>query len=198
MSICTKDKSVALARLNNEMMASCQCKLRYVAKNVVPGVGNADADILFIGEAPGKKEDEMGIPFVGASGKLLDELLMTIGLSRGDIYITNVVKYRPPNNRDPLPEEVALCWPWLYAQVKTIHPKLIVLLGRHALERFSHGRHISVEHGKVISCTIPNFDAYTFFALYHPAAALYNGSLRKILFSDFQRIPIVLSLLKEK
>ncbi len=122
-------KEHELAELNRTMAASCLCELRKTALNVVPGIGSADARLLFIGEAPGKKEDETGEPFVGAAGKFLNEMLASIGLNREDIYITNVVKYRPPNNRDPLPEEVAACWPWLRAQVELIAPKSLFFWG---------------------------------------------------------------------
>ena len=192
-------KEHELAELNRMMAASCLCELRKTALNVVPGIGSADARLLFIGEAPGKKEDETGEPFVGAAGKFLNEMLASIGLNREDIYITNVVKYRPPNNRDPLPEEVVACWPWLRAQVELIAPKIIVLLGRHALERFVPGKRISVEHGKAFRRTVPDLGTYVFFALYHPAAALYNGSMRETLMKDFAKIPKILEMLgKEK
>lgn len=188
-------KEHELAELNRMMAASCLCELRKTALNVVPGIGSADARLLFIGEAPGKKEDETGEPFVGAAGKFLNEMLASIGLNREDIYITNVVKYRPPNNRDPLPEEVAACWPWLRAQVELIAPKIIVLLGRHALERFVPGKRISVEHGKAFRRTVPDLGTYVFFALYHPAAALYNGSMRETLMKDFAKMPKILEML---
>lgn len=192
-------KEHELAELNRMMAASCLCELRKTALNVVPGIGSADARLLFIGEAPGKKEDETGEPFVGAAGKFLNEMLASIGLNREDIYITNVVKYRPPNNRDPLPEEVVACWPWLRAQVELIAPKIIVLLGRHALERFVPGKRISVEHGKAFRRTVPDLGTYVFFALYHPAAALYNGSMRETLMKDFAKMPKILEMLgKEK
>lgn len=190
-----EEKEDELAKLNSAMAAACSCELRHSAKNVVPGVGSADADILFIGEAPGKKEDETGEPFVGAAGKFLNEMLESVGLSRSDIYITNVVKYRPPNNRDPLPEEVAACWPWLRAQVELIDPKIIILLGRHALDRFVPGKRISSEHGKAFRRNVPNLGTYVFYALYHPAAALYNGSMRETLMKDFHRIPKILELM---
>lgn len=190
-----EEKEAALAKLNSDMAAACLCELRHSAKNVVPGIGSADADILFIGEAPGKKEDETGEPFVGAAGKFLNEMLGSVGLSRDDIYITNVVKYRPPNNRDPLPEEVTACWPWLRAQVELIDPKIIILLGRHALERFVPGKRISVEHGKAFRRNVPNLGTYVFYALYHPAAALYNGSMRETLMKDFAKIPKILEML---
>ncbi|MFZ1735403.1 MAG: uracil-DNA glycosylase, partial [Candidatus Moraniibacteriota bacterium] len=132
------------------------------------------------------------------AGKFLNEMLASIGLNRDDIYITNVVKYRPPNNRDPLPEEVAACWSWLRAQVELIDPEIIILLGRHALERFVPGKRISVEHGKAFRRAVPELGTYVFFALYHPAAALYNGSMRETLMKDFAKIPKVLEMLTKE
>lgn len=193
-----EEKESALEILNRTMASTCACELKKIALHVVPGVGSATARLLFVGEAPGKKEDETGEPFVGAAGKFLNEMLASIGLNRNDIYITNVVKYRPPNNRDPLPEEVTACWPWLRAQVELINPEIIILLGRHALERFVPGKHISVEHGKAFRRTVPNLGTYVFFALYHPAAALYNGSMRETLMKDFQKIPKILRVLEKE
>ena len=190
-----EEKEDTLTGLNRAMAETCTCALKETALHVVPGIGNADARIVFVGEAPGKKEDETGEPFVGAAGKFLNEMLASVGLNRDDIYITNVVKYRPPNNRDPLPEEVAACWSWLRAQIELIDPDIIILLGRHALERFVPGKRISVEHGKAFRRTVPDLGTYVFFALYHPAAALYNGSMRETLMKDFAKIPKILELL---
>ena len=192
------DKNKKLEELNKNMHALCACELKKTATNVVPGKGNADAKIMFIGEAPGKKEDELGEPFVGAAGKFLSELLTTIKLSREDIYITNIVKYRPPNNRDPLPEEVEDCWLWLQEQVKLIDPVLIIPLGRHALERFVPGRKISQDHGKAFRRELDGVGKRVFYALYHPAAALYNGSLRDVLFEDFARIPKIIKKIEQE
>ena len=191
------NKEKTLEKLNHTMHELCACELKKTALNVVPGKGSARADIMFIGEAPGKKEDEMGEPFVGAAGKFLSELLATIDLKREDIYITNVVKYRPPNNRDPLPEEVADCWMWLQEQVKLIDPVLIVPLGRHALERFVPGRKISEDHGKAFRRTVNGLGERVYYALYHPAAALYNGGLRQTLFDDFKNIPKIIAQIKK-
>lgn len=185
-------KQKLLQELNQKMAKECRCSLKKQALNVVPGEGSASADILFIGEAPGKKEDEQGKPFIGAAGKFLSEMLASIGLSREDIYITNVVKYRPPENRDPLPDEVVDCWPWLEAQIRLITPKLIVPLGRHAMERFLKGKKISEVHGQLFEIEMPNIGKRNFYTLYHPAAALYNGSMRKVLLEDFSRIPKLL------
>ena len=188
----TKEK--LLADLNVRMEESCTCTLRETASRAVPGDGSADADILFIGEAPGKKEDETGVPFVGAAGKFLSEMLASIQLRREDIYITNVVKYRPPENRDPSPEEIAACAPWLAGQVSLIDPKIIVTLGRHALNRFLPDAKISEVHGQSFRLELPGLGMRVFYVLYHPAAALYNGGMRDTLKQDFLRIP---SLLEE-
>jgi DNA polymerase len=191
-------KQKLLEELNQKMAQECKCALKATVLNVVPGEGSADGDILFIGEAPGKKEDEQGKPFIGAAGKFLSEMLASIGLSREDIYITNVVKYRPPENRDPLPDEVADCWPWLEAQIQLINPKLIVPLGRHAMERFLKSKKISEVHGQLFEIELPNLGKRNFYTLYHPAAALYNGSMRKVLLEDFSRIPAILEVIKKR
>src|SRR3989344_199999 len=192
------NKKERLAQANAKGMDMCTCTLRDGATHAVPGEGSADATILFIGEAPGKEEDKQGRPFVGAAGKFLAEMLAAIGLAREDVYITNVVKYRPPDNRDPLPEEVAACWPWLEEQVKIIDPTVIVLLGRHAMERFLPNQKISKIHGTALRRTIPGLGTRIFYALYHPAAALYQGSLRDVLMKDFKRIPKVLEAAKKQ
>ena len=155
------------------------------------GEGNVDADIVFIGEAPGKKEDETGRPFVGAAGKFLDASLAAVGLSRADVYITNIVKYRPPNNRDPLPEEKAAFWPYLLRQIDIINPKIIVTLGRHSGGYFMPDLQISRDHGVLREVTLEG-KTYRVLPLYHPAAALYNGSMRQTLLNDFVRIPEIL------
>jgi len=186
-------KSEELAKLNEEMLKCQKCVLRSTCSQVVPGEGPADAEILFIGEGPGQKEDEQGRPFVGAAGKFLEEMLGHIGMTREDVYIANVVKCRPPGNRDPLPEEAEACWPWLLSQINLIHPKIIITLGRHSLERFLPAQKISLVHGKALRRNHPEIGTYVFYALYHPAAALYNGSMREVLIKDFRRIPKVLA-----
>jgi DNA polymerase len=153
---------------------------------------------LFIGEAPGEKEDQQGRPFVGAAGKFLEEMLGTIGYKRQDVFIANVLKCRPPANRDPMPEEVAVCWPWLEKQINEINPKLIVTLGRHAMERFLPGKKISQIHGTAVRREIPEIGKRVYYALYHPAAALYQGSLRKTLIEDFKKIPKVLEAIEKE
>ena len=146
---------------------------------MVPGEGNPDAEIMIVGEAPGASEDKQGRPFVGRAGKLLDELLAAAGLERSDVYITNVVKARPPGNRDPRADEVAHHMPWLEAQLALIQPSLVVPLGRHALAHFTDGAKISEVHGTEVTER-----GRTLFPLYHPAAALHNQSLRETLFED--------------
>jgi uracil-DNA glycosylase len=159
------------------------------ATQLVFGDGNAAADIVFIGEAPGKQEDLQGKPFVGAAGRFLNEMLEMIGLKREDVYITNIVKYRPPDNRDPFPEEKAAFLPYLLAQLDAIQPKMVVTLGRHSLNCFLPDLQISVVHGQP-----KRYKGRVFLPLFHPAAALYNGGMRQTLIDDFAKIPAILSL----
>jgi len=173
------------------------CELKKTATRPVFGSGSPQADIVFIGEAPGKKEDETGIPFVGSAGKFLDELLQSIGLDRDTIYITNIVKYRPPNNRDPLPSEKESCQKWLSAELDYIKPKLVICLGRHALSYFFPTAKISLVHGKLIPVTDPRLPVQHLLPLYHPASALYNGSLRTVLKKDFKKIPRIIKKLTQ-
>jgi len=154
--------------------------------------------LMFIGEAPGAEEDKQGRPFVGASGKFLSQMLETINLKREDVFIANVLKCRPPANRDPLPEEAASCWPWLLEQIKTIKPKLIVPLGRHAMERFLPNQKISQIHGTAVRRELEGVGKQVFYVLYHPAAALYQGNLREVLLSDFKKIPKVLKAIEKE
>ena len=171
-------------------------ELRESATQLVMGSGNLDADIVFIGEAPGKKEDEHGVPFIGASGKFLDKMLDSVNLQRDDIYITNIVKYRPPNNRDPTAEEKQIFLPYLMEQLQIIHPKVVVTLGRHSMECFLPGKHIGEVHGQAE--IIPLGDgSVTLVPLYHPAAALYNGKLRQTLLDDFGHIPEIVKQLSK-
>ncbi len=181
-----------LDKLNKYWKKNCKCKLKKTAIQAVFGNGNANGEIVFIGEAPGKKEDEEGKPFIGAAGKFLNEMLETIGKKREDIYITNIVKYRPPNNRDPEPKEKEDCNDWLIEELKVIKPKLIVFLGRHSMHRFFPREKIGDIHGKLIIKYIPELGDQAFLPLYHPAAALYNGSLRATLIKDFKKIPKII------
>jgi uracil-DNA glycosylase len=162
-------------------------ELKRQATQLVFGDGNAEADIVFIGEAPGKNEDEQGKPFVGAAGKFLSEMLEMVGLKRADIYITNIVKYRPPNNRDPLPAEKDEWLPYLQEQLDIIQPKLIVTLGRHSMDVLLPGLKISQVHGQP-----KRYKDHVYLPLFHPAAALYNGSMRQTLIDDFALIPTIL------
>ncbi len=187
-----------------------QIKADILTKNICPdlakqatqlvfGTGSPDAKIVFIGEAPGKNEDLKGEPFVGAAGKFLDEMLASVNLQRSDIYITNIVKYRPPNNRDPLPEEKQAFLPYLYAQLAAINPKVIVTLGRHSTNCFLPDMQISMIHGqpKRIKVAVGKKQLqWVILPLYHPAAALYNGGMRQILLDDFASIPAIITKLE--
>ncbi|MEQ1849880.1 MAG: uracil-DNA glycosylase [Candidatus Peribacteraceae bacterium] len=152
--------------------------------NAVLGEGDPHARVMFIGEAPGQKEDELKRPFVGAAGKFLDDLLLSINLKREDVYISNVVKYRPPENRDPTPKEKEQCMPWLMLEIALVRPRVIVPLGRHSLMHFFPEITISNAHGNAFPLT----DDITIFPIYHPAAALHNGNLRSSLQSDFRKL----------
>jgi uracil-DNA glycosylase len=167
------------------------CDLYRQATRAVPGEGPEDAEILFIGEAPGWHEDQQGRPFVGAAGQFLEQLLASISLKRDQVYITNVVKHRPPANRDPLPSEISACKPWLDSQLKLLHPKMIVTLGRYSMGMFFPGKVISKIHGQA-----QKRDNIIYFAMYHPAAALHQGSLRQEIQADMLKIPALLAELK--
>ena len=163
------------------------CTLSQKRTRTVPGEGNLAADIVFIGEGPGFHEDQQGRPFVGPAGRLLEELLASIGLKREDVYITNMVKCRPPNNRDPLQGEIEACRPYLNRQLEMIRPKVVVTLGRYSFSKFFPGEQIGKARG------VPRrWNGLTVYPTYHPAAALRNGSLRSTLEQDFSRLPSVL------
>jgi uracil-DNA glycosylase family 4 len=190
-------KQELLDQIKSDILDQNICaNLAETATNLVMGDGNVDADIVFIGEAPGKNEDEQGLPFVGAAGKFLNEMLASVGLDRQDVYITNIVKYRPPNNRDPLPDEKRDFWPFLIRQLMVIKPKIIVTLGRHSMEYFLPDMKISQVHGeaKRIPVKLPDgsTDQWVIVPLFHPAAALYNGGMRQTLLDDFQNVPVIL------
>ena len=187
------DKQSQLDQIKADIVKNNVCEdLAQSATNLVFGYGNPDADMVFVGEAPGKNEDIQGLPFVGAAGKFLDEMLASINLKRSQVYITNIVKYRPPNNRDPLPQEKSDFLPYLVKQLKVIDPLLIVTLGRHSMECFLPGLKISNIHGQP-----KRYKDRVYLPLFHPAAALYNGAMRQTLIDDFNKIPKILKLTRK-
>jgi len=181
----------ALTELCRQMASCHACGLAQQRTQVVPGEGADNAEVVFIGEAPGYHEDRLGRPFVGPAGAFLDELLAHAGMSRQGVYIANVVKCRPPANRDPLPGEILACKPWLDRQIEMIGPRVVVTLGRFSLARFVPNESISKVHGKA-----RQVGDLICFPMYHPAAALHQGSLRRTLEEDMQRLPDVLKELK--
>ena len=247
------DKAGLLDQIRADILKHNICPdLAQEATNLVMGDGDPNADVVFIGEAPGKNEDLKGLPFVGAAGKFLDEMLKSIDLKRDDVYITNIVKYRPPNNRDPLPDEKQAFWPFLLQQISVIQPSVIATLGRHSMEYFLPGKRISEIHGqpKRIRLILPQHtgsggngldaqqgadesrkESYKRYGdramesatklgakntsgvtskaskqagvsivilpLYHPAAALYDGSKRQTLIEDFASLPQIMKLINE-
>lgn len=186
------DNQAELDRVKQAILDENICSdLAAQATNLVMGDGNVNADIVFIGEAPGKNEDEQGLPFVGAAGKFLNEMLAAAGMDRSDVYITNIVKYRPPNNRDPLPEEKAAFWPYLLRQLQIIEPKAVITLGRHSGAYFIPDLRISRDHGYARRVTYREHE-FLVIPLYHPAAALYNGGMRQTLIDDFLKVPEII------
>jgi len=193
-----EDKQAQLDHVRADILEKNICpELAAQAHNLVMGDGNLNAEIVFIGEAPGKNEDEQGLPFVGAAGKFLNEMLSQAGMERSDVYITNIVKYRPPNNRDPLPEEKKAFWPYLLKQLQIIKPKVVITLGRHSMEYFIPDGRISAIHGQAKRIQFGD-DKLVIVPLYHPAAALYNGGLRQTLIDDFLNVPKVIELMKKE
>lgn len=186
------DKQGELDKVRQLIIDNAICpELAAQATNLVMGDGNVNADIVFIGEAPGKNEDEQGLPFVGAAGKFLNEMLAQANMTRGDVYITNIVKYRPPNNRDPLPEEKKAFWPYLLKQLQIIEPKVVITLGRHSMEYFLPDMKISQIHGQAKRIQFGD-SKLVVVPLYHPAAALYNGGMRQTLIDDFLLVPEII------
>lgn len=182
-----------LTELKTSLHDCQRCRLSSGRTQVVFGTGNPQADIMFVGEAPGFYEDRQGEPFVGAAGKLLTELLQSVGLSRSDIFIANVIKCRPPNNRDPLPDEIDTCKPFLLQQIECIQPKLVCTLGNFATQTLLEKKvGITKVRGQVIR--LPHFIV---FPLLHPAAALHQGNLRGPLMEDFQKLKYVLDSMKQ-
>ena len=178
----------ALTDLYTEIGNCRLCELGYQRNRAVPGEGPENSLIAFIGEAPGWHEDQQGRPFVGPAGQFLDELLSLIGKKRQDVYICNVLKCRPPGNRDPLPTEIKTCQSWLDQQLKVLRPKMIVTLGRYSMARFFPGEIISRIHGKA-----RRDGDIIYFPMYHPAAALHQQSLRETIKADMLRIPSLLA-----
>ncbi|MEE9198448.1 MAG: uracil-DNA glycosylase [Dehalococcoidia bacterium] len=181
-----------LAELHSVVSVCEKCSLCKGRTHAVPGEGPQNAEIMFIGEGPGFYEDQQGRPFVGPAGKFLEELLMSIGLRRDDVYITNVIKCRAPGNRDPLPAEIEACNSWLEGQLELIKPKMVVTLGRYSMARFFPKQTISKVHG-----TAKKVDERIIFAMYHPAAALHQQSLRNTIMEDMKKIPSILVAAEE-
>ncbi|GHO93169.1 uracil-DNA glycosylase [Reticulibacter mediterranei] len=171
-----------------EVSTCSKCNLCKGRTRAVPGEGNPQAKVLFIGEGPGQQEDRQGRPFVGPAGQFLDELLDSINLKRSDVFITNVVKCRPPNNRDPLPEEIVACDEYLNRQIAAIQPHVIVTLGRYSMTKFFGNEKISAIHGRA-----RKKDGYICIAMYHPAAGLHKPDLKNVIRDDFKKIPIIIA-----
>jgi DNA polymerase len=187
------EPAAALELLNAEVRSCTKCPLAETRTHAVPGEGPPDAEVLFIGEGPGYHEDVQGRPFVGPSGRFLDELLQSIGLQRDQVYITSVVKCRPPANRDPAPNEISACAPYLDRQLAILQPRVIVTLGRYSMARFFPGQSISRIHGQ------PRREGNrTIFPMYHPAAALHRQDLQPLLRQDMLKIPALLDELRQQ
>ncbi len=181
-----------LASLAQEIEDNNVCPdLREQATQLVFGFGNANADVVLIGEAPGKQEDIAGKPFIGAAGKFLDSMLQSIHLDRNDVYITNIVKYRPPNNRDPSIAEKTAFIPYLERELQIINPKLVITLGRHSMEYFIPNETIGEIHGQPRRVQF-GAESLVVMPLYHPSAAAYNPTLRPVLLEDFLKVPDVI------
>ncbi|MFN8660572.1 MAG: uracil-DNA glycosylase [Thermomicrobiales bacterium] len=188
MAASAQEKEAVLDEIAAEIRVCTRCELHRTRTNSVPGEGPADARIMFIGEAPGWNEDQQGRPFVGAAGKFLEELLGAAGLKRSDVFITNVVKSRPPGNRDPLPDEIVACAPFLQRQIDTIDPDVIVTLGRFSMAKWFPGERISRIHGQ------PKRDGKRLIVpMYHPAAALHQQALKTTILEDFAKLPRILA-----
>jgi DNA polymerase len=183
----TEDAASALKELYQQVAVCPDCELSKNRTHAVPGEGRADAEIVFIGEAPGYYEDQQARPFVGPAGQFLDQLLASIGMRREDVYICNVIKCRPPQNRDPLPGEIEACHKWLERQLEIIKPPVIATLGRYSLAKHFPGQSISRVHGQERRLG----DTFV-VPMYHPAAALHQASLRRVIEEDFKKLPAIL------
>ena len=181
------EKSAALEKIAAQVRICEKCRLCKTATNGVPGEGNPDSEIIFVGEAPGANEDQQGRPFVGRAGMLLEFMLNQIGYKREDVWIGNIVKHRPPENRDPLPDEIEACKPYLTNQIEIISPKLIVTLGRFSMNYFLPDAKITQAHGQPY-----NLGNFYIYPVYHPAAGLRNPQMKTTLIADFLKIPEVL------
>lgn len=189
----TQDRSQILQEIAEQIAACTECRLHENATNAVPGYGDVNAEILFIGEAPGANEDKQGLPFVGRSGKYLDYLIDLINLKREQVFITNVVKHRPPDNRDPQTDEIIACKHFLDRQFDVIDPLVVVTLGRFSMARYFPNAKISKIHGQ------PKYeDNRAYYPLYHPAAALRNPGLRHDMEADIKRIPEIIEEVKRR
>jgi DNA polymerase len=192
-SVTADERRRVLDQIAAEVATCTRCPLAQERTLAVPGEGHPDTEVVFVGEGPGYNEDQQGRPFVGAAGTLLNDLLKQIGWKRQDVFITNVVKCRPPGNRDPEPHEIAACAPYLKRQLEVLDPAVIVTLGRHSLGHFNPGARIGQTHG-----TVAPVDAETgagaavTYAMYHPAAALRQGSLKQTMLADMANLPQVL------
>ncbi len=189
----SEDRAAQLAEIAQQVRTCTLCRLHENARNPVPGAGSTHAEIMFVGEGPGEQEDRQGLPFVGRSGQYLDYLLNLIGLKRSQVFIANVVKHRPPENRDPLPDEIAACKPYLDRQIEVLDPLLIVTLGRFSMARYFPDSKITAIHGK------PKYaELRAFYPLFHPAAALRTPALRIDMEADIKRIPEILAEVRKR
>jgi uracil-DNA glycosylase family 4 len=188
VALTLQEREQALRQVADEIRVCTKCELHRTRTKAVPGEGPANARVMFIGEAPGWNEDQQGRPFVGAAGRFLEELLASAGMKRDEVFITNVVKSRPPGNRDPLPDEIAACAPYLERQIEVIDPEVIVTLGRFSMARWFPGERISRIHGQP-----KRVGRRLIVPMYHPAAALHQQSLRTTIEEDFARLPKILA-----
>jgi uracil-DNA glycosylase len=192
-ALTAEQRKSALAQIADEVSRCRRCPLGATRTNAVPGDGHPDTEVVFVGEGPGFNEDQQGRPFVGAAGSLLSELLKAVGWRRDEVFITNVVKCRPPGNRDPEPTEVEACAPFLKRQLEVLDPAVVVTLGRHSLQTFRPGARISQVHGTQQAVPPATGARQAMgFAMYHPAAALRQHSLRETMLADMARLPQVL------
>ncbi len=193
------ERRVALEAIAADVRECTRCRLHETRTKAVPGEGDASTEVVFVGEGPGEHEDRQGRPFVGASGALLTELIGSVGWQRQDVFITNVVKCRPPGNRDPQPDEIEACGVHLRRQMEVLDPAVVVTVGKHSLERFRPGDRISRVHGSTRPIDpATGVRSGLAFAMYHPAFALYQGSNRPTLFEDMAKLPGAVAVSRER